>query len=456
MVLVEYAAGAEEAALTRAYELGRVAILEGIGVLELAAMHHEALASLGASGIVAPPIERLAQLLAESLSPFELTLRAYRANVRLLGLGESAGVADTAIDRAREQLQTMLDATTALIYMKGADNRYLFVNRQFQRVFGVSREQAIGKTDEQALPTAVAAVFRNDDVSVLQACQARELEETIPFDDGPHTYIALKFPLLDAAGAAYAVCCVATDITERKRADEALRQAKLAVEECNRELESFSYSVAHDLRAPLRSIEGFSQALEEDCADALDDDGKRYLRCVREAAQRMNRLIDDLLLLARVGVSDLEGERVDLSALARETFERLQCMEPRRRVIQNVQDGLVTRGDSRLLSIVLDNLLGNAWKFTAKRDQAVISFGRVEEPEGPALFVRDNGAGFDMAHAQKLFGVFQRLHSSKDFEGTGIGLATVQRVIRRHRGRIWATAVLEEGATFYFTLGDEV
>jgi PAS domain S-box-containing protein len=452
--LREYVSGAGEAALARAYELGRRAASEGVGVLELAMVHHEALLALPPGpGGGASPIAMAGQFFAESLSPFEMNLRSYQANARLLGLSETLAVQNQEIDRAREQLRTILDATTAVIYLKDADGRYVFVNRQFQEVFGLRREQVIGKLDAEVLPPDVAETLRRDDLLVLGSRAPQELEETIPASDGAHTYISLKFPLAEERGAPYAVCCVATDITERKRADEALQRAKQAVEDANRDLESFSYSVAHDLRAPLRHLDGFSQALLEDCAEQLDDHGKKYLRYIRESAQQMGQLIDDLLALSRVTRGELNRAPVDLAPLARAIGERLAASEPGRQVEFVITGSAVVHGDARLLAVVLQNLLGNAWKFTAKRERARIEFGQVREESGRTVqFVRDDGAGFDMAHAAKLFGVFQRLHSAGEFEGTGIGLATVHRVVRRHGGRVWGEGAVDRGATFYFTL----
>jgi light-regulated signal transduction histidine kinase (bacteriophytochrome) len=232
------------------------------------------------------------------------------------------------------------------------------------------------------------------------------------------------------------------------------RTAELA--HVNQELESFSYSVAHDLRAPLRSIDGFSQALLEDYADKLDAEGKQYLRNVRESAQEMAQLIDDLLMLSRVTRSELRREAVDMTARARSVFARLQKSEPERKAELVVSDELVATADPRLVAVVLENLLGNAWKFTRMRPTAHIEFGARDDDGRRAFFVRDNGAGFDMAFAKKLFGVFQRLHSAAEFEGTGIGLATVQRIVRRHGGRVWAEGEVGRGATFSFTLGEEV
>jgi signal transduction histidine kinase/HAMP domain-containing protein len=232
-----------------------------------------------------------------------------------------------------------------------------------------------------------------------------------------------------------------------------LVQLTSALQTANRELEAFSYSVSHDLRAPLRSIDGFSQVLLEDYGDTLDAQGQDSLQRIRMAAQRMAELIDALLELSRVTRAELAREAVDVTAVARTIAAELQRHEPSRRVVFVIADGLVMQGDPRLLRVLLHNLLGNAWKFTAKQPQARIEVGRLTQPDGTlAWFVRDNGAGFDMAYADKLFAPFQRLHRATEFPGTGIGLATVQRIIHRHGGHIWAEGAVEQGATIYFTL----
>jgi len=226
-----------------------------------------------------------------------------------------------------------------------------------------------------------------------------------------------------------------------------------ALHDTNRELESFSYSVSHDLRAPLRSIDGFSRAVLEEYEDKLDDRGRDYLRRVRAAAKRMAELIDDLLNLSRVTRREMRRETVDLSALASAVAAQLERSTQDRPVLFVVAPGRYAEGDEQLLRIVLDNLLGNAWKFTGRNASARVEVGATTLPGGErAFFVTDNGVGFDMAHADKLFGPFQRLHATHEFPGTGVGLATVQRVINRHGGRVWAEATLGHGATFYFTL----
>jgi light-regulated signal transduction histidine kinase (bacteriophytochrome) len=223
----------------------------------------------------------------------------------------------------------------------------------------------------------------------------------------------------------------------------------------NKELEAFAYSVSHDLRAPLRSINGFGQALLEDYGRELDAVGQDYLRRVRAASQRMAQLIDDLLELSRLTRGTLRREDVDLSAMAHEIAAELQAAQPDRQVAFVIAEGIVAHGDARLLRVVLENLLGNAWKFTSKHPRAQIEFGASQGDGKPAFFVRDDGVGFDMAYADKLFGAFQRLHGMTEFEGSGVGLATVQRIIHRHGGRVWADGAVEQGAAFSFTLAME-
>jgi len=218
-------------------------------------------------------------------------------------------------------------------------------------------------------------------------------------------------------------------------------------------LEAFSYSVSHDLRAPLRVIDGFSALLFEEYADGLDQQARNYIRRIRTGIQKISGLIDDLLNLSRVSRATLRKEMIDLTELAHGVATDLQNRDPAREVAIDIADGLCACGDARLMTIVLVNLLGNAWKYSAKQAPAHIAFGHGTKGKENVFYIRDDGAGFDMAHAGKLFTPFQRLHRDSEFEGTGIGLATVHRIISRHGGRIWAEAVPGAGATFFFTLG---
>jgi signal transduction histidine kinase len=242
------------------------------------------------------------------------------------------------------------------------------------------------------------------------------------------------------------------EVDRRTRAEEESQARATELEAVNKELEAFSYSVSHDLRAPLRAITGFSQALLEDYPHKLDARGFDYLQRVGGASKRMGELIDQMLVLSRVTRAEMRRERVDLSRLAQEVTAEVRRVEPGRAVDVVIHDGLETVGDSKLLRAVLENLVGNAWKFTSKHANALIEFGSADVGGEPAFFVKDDGAGFDPLHAEKLFTAFQRLHGVTEFPGTGIGLATVQRIIRRHGGRIWAEGAVEKGATFYFTL----
>lgn len=257
---------------------------------------------------------------------------------------------------------------------------------------------------------------------------------------------------------------LAAEVEERSRAEREIsrlntelenrvRERTAQLETANKELEAFSYSVSHDLRAPLRSIDGFGQALMDDFPQHLPEEARRYLDRIRAATSRMGQLIEDLLNLARVSRRSLERRTVDLSRIAREVVSDLRQREADRELEVSVWDGMIDEGDPQLLQIVMENLLGNAWKFTAKTDNARVEVGALKDRgRGTTYFVRDNGAGFDMKYADKLFGAFQRLHAARDYSGTGIGLVTVQRIIHRHGGRIWAEAEVGKGAVFYFTL----
>ena len=237
--------------------------------------------------------------------------------------------------------------------------------------------------------------------------------------------------------------------------EDRVSQRTAQLETANKELEAFAYSVSHDLRAPLRGIDGFSQALMEDYGGQMDETGRHYLSRVRAGTQRMGVLIDDLLRLSRVSRAQMQRGPVDLGAMANAVLDELKQQDPGRKVETGIADGLQATGDAHLLRIVLDNLLGNAWKYTSRHASARIQVGVTGKKGARAFFVKDDGAGFDMAYAHKLFGVFQRLHGADEFPGTGVGLATVARIIHRHGGQIWAESAPEKGATFFFTLPEE-
>ncbi|BEL06288.1 hypothetical protein Q0Z83_044790 [Actinoplanes sichuanensis] len=365
---------------------------------------------------------------------------------------------------SHNQLQKLIDNTESIIYMKRVDNgRYLLVNREWERLFGVSRERVVKLDDHGVFPPELAGELRANDLQVADAGRTVQYEETADSVDGVRTYMSVKFPVLNSTGKPYAVCGISTDITERKRAEDEIRrlnsnletrvaQRTAELEASTKELDAFAYSVSHDLRAPLRSLHGFSDALLEDYGDVLDDVGKDYLNRLQRNVSRMGRMIDALLNLSRATRADLERATVDISAMSQEVIGDLRGTDPDRSVELIVSDGLTVEADPHLFRLALQNLLANAWKFTATRDNAVIEVGRTVHSGDSYFFVRDNGVGFDMAYAGKLFDAFQRLHTTSDFEGTGIGLATVARVVRRHGGHIFAEAEVDRGATFYFNL----
>ncbi len=388
--------------------------------------------------------------------PVEISLSPLETKEGILVSSSIRDVTDRKkADELRFQLAAIVDSSDDAIVGKTLDGTIVSWNKGAERIFGYSGEDTIGKPISMLLPPGRLG----EEPQIMERLKKGERVE--PFEtvrrckDSRDIDVSVTIsPIHDSRGNVVGASKVARDISDRKRADQALAQAKEAAETASREFEAFSYSVAHDLRAPLRGIDGFSQALLEDYSERLDAEGKRYLGRVREAAQHMAQLIENLLMLARVTQSDLRRERVNLSGIARVTANRLQSAQPQRQVEILITDGLYANADGRLLEIVFENLLGNAWKFTSKQAQARAEFGCVPNGEQNVFFVRDNGAGFDMSYESKLFGVFQRLHAAHEFEGTGIGLATVQRIIRRHGGRIWAESEVDRGATFYFTLDE--
>jgi PAS domain S-box-containing protein len=374
--------------------------------------------------------------------------------------------AELELARSRALFTVFVEQSPTICYLKDAESRLRYVNKAFIDAMWRGRApEWRGRSDFELWPMHLAAEYYASEQRVLATGRAEVVEEEVVRDGEVETWLNFKFPLTVPGGDQY-LAGMAVNLTAQKRAEAEVRRLNAELEErvrrrtadleaANQELESFSYSVSHDLRTPLRAIDGFCQALLEDYATRLDDTGRGYLTRVRAASQRMGGLIDDLLQLSRLTRGEIHLSSLDLTGLAVEVASELQAADPGRAVEVRIAPGLRAPGDPVLVRVVLANLLGNAWKFTARRPNARIEFARADTPHGPAFLVRDNGVGFDPRYAGKLFGPFQRLHPRDDFEGSGIGLATVQRILRRHGGRAWADARPGEGATFYFTLGPE-
>ncbi len=341
-----------------------------------------------------------------------------------------------------------------------ADGRFIDVNDAFLRMTGYARNEVIGR-DATSIGLVIDEEYRQQMLQVIARRVGYERKDLqLRTKNGEVKDVLVSADHVSVNGVE---CIVGTyvDITARKHrerriaeAEEQLRQRTVDLQLTNREMESFAYTVSHDLRAPLRSMSGFSEALLEEYTDRLDDRGKDYLQRIRKASRSMGELIDGLLQLSRVVQAEVHWQMVDLSGLCQDIAQELQAAEPERKAEFDIAPGLVTRGDSTLLRAALANLLGNAWKFSSRQSPARIEFGVTRAPSAGSYYVRDNGVGFDMERADRLFQPFQRLHPKKDFAGSGIGLATVKRIINRHGGRVWAESEAGRGAIFYFTLAD--
>jgi PAS domain S-box-containing protein len=363
--------------------------------------------------------------------------------------------AEETLRETRDYLDNLFNYANAPIIVWNPDFEITRFNHAFEHLTGRTADEVMGKKLDILFPDH----SREESMDFIRKTPIGErwdvVEIPILHRDGAMRVVLWNSATVYAPDGKTAVATIAQgqDITKRKEAEEDLKRSIAELEASNKELEAFSYSVSHDLRAPLRSMEGFSSALLEDYADKLDEQGKQYLKHVQEASDLMGRLIDDLLKLSRVTRSEMTREEVDLTEMAQKILLELQKNEPNRKVKLDVSRDITAYGDRNLLRLALENLLGNAWKFSSKTDAPKIEMGFTSYDGKRAYFIRDNGVGFDMVYADKLFQPFQRLHKAPEFPGTGIGLATVQRIIRRHGGEVWAESKVGEGATFYFTLG---
>lgn len=370
--------------------------------------------------------------------------------------------AQTELRESEERFNVLIEQASDAIFLHDQEGRLSVVNKQACESLGYSRAELLSMvaTDVEVdfNLAAAQAVWNRIGAGETHTVYGHHRRK-----DGTYFPVEVRLSRCEIRGRRYYLG-LARDITERRRAEQELQDLNASLEDrvaertrelmaANRELESFSYSVSHDLRAPLRAIEGFVRAIAEDYGCAFDRQGKEYLNRVIGAARRMSLLIDDLLRLSRITRSELTCHPVDVSSMARSIAEELAGSQPDRAVEFEIESGISLHADSRLLRVLLENLLGNAFKFTSKTASARITFGACKEAgESPVCYVRDNGAGFDMQYADKLFGAFQRLHPEGEFPGSGIGLAIVQRIVNRHRGRVWAEARPQEGATFYFSV----
>ena len=369
-----------------------------------------------------------------------------------------------AAEEARARLAAIVASSDDAILSKTLDGTITSWNAGAERMFGYTAAEMVGASVLKLFPPERVDEERAIIGQIARGEPVDHFETERICKDGRRIFVSVSgSPVRDGSGRIVGAAKIARNITAERKAREEIRRLNANLERrvaertaeleaANRELEAFSYSVSHDLRAPLRAMDGFSQAVLEDFGSQLPEAGRRYLHTIRQAAQRMGALIDDLLRFSRLSRLPVKRAAVDHTALVRLVLEELGAPWTERKVEVKLGELPMGEGDAALLKQVWENLLGNALKYTRRREQAVIEIGAKRAEDEDLFFVKDNGAGFDMRYADKLFTVFQRLHRADEFEGTGVGLAIVQRVVERHGGRVWAEAEVERGATFYFTL----
>lgn len=365
--------------------------------------------------------------------------------------------------RAHAFLDSVVENIPHMVFVKeAAELRFVRFNRAGEELLGYSRSELIGRNDYDFFPRDQADFFTAKDRAVLAEGRLLDIpEETIQTRlQGTRILHTRKVPILDGDGCPRYLLGISEDITRRRAAEaeirtlnDALRRHAAGLQAANQDLEGFSYSVSHDLRAPLRHIAGFANLLQEHAGAGLDETGRRYLDTIATSVRRMGELIDDLLVFSRMGRAEMRHERVSLDRLLKDVLKDLPPEAAGRRIDWRIGPLPEVQGDPSMLRVVLANLVSNAVKYSGTRPQAVVEIGARGEMDGQAVMcVRDNGVGFDMQYAHKLFGVFQRLHRQEEFEGTGIGLANVRRIVQRHGGRTWAEGEVGRGAAFYFSL----
>lgn len=410
---------------------------------------------------------------------------------------------EIALEKSEQKLQAILDNSTAIIFLKDLEGRFLLINQQFEKTFSISRQELIGKTVYNFFPKELADIYADNDLKAVNAGEALEYEEEALQKGEKHIYLSIKFPLHNSQGEVYGLAGISTDITHRKQIENELRNTKEKLEEIikertkklaesneklkleiienkrsqeeikelneelerrvrertiqleatNKELEAFSYSVSHDLRAPLRHVSGFIELLKKSNVNSLNEKSQHYIKVITEASKKMGVLIDELLSFSRMGRSELRNTKVNLKEMVESLVKAYQEPNNDRKINWVIGTLPIVQADRAMLELVFNNLISNALKYSSTKEESIIEIGVNLDLENEVIiFVRDNGVGFDMQYSKNLFGVFQRLHKAEEFEGVGIGLANVRRIIHRHGGRTWAESILGQGATFYFSL----